>query len=113
MKATIYTEDGKVCREVECDKMEPYGQALMSLKGAGIRTNHPIVVSGKCEEWDHMLRKPQELFDVTLTMGETFRKWDGARNLLVQGNSRWFAFWHKGEWHNVVGQVLIENMRNA
>jgi len=114
MKATIYTEDGKICREVECDKIEPYGQCLMQFRIAGIRTNQPVVVSGQYgKDWDHMLPKSNEYFDVTMTIGETVRRWEKAKCLIVFGASRLFSFWHKGEWHSVVGQVLIDNIRDS
>jgi len=113
MKVTIYTEDGKVCRELECDEIEPYGKAMMKFKGANICTNQPFVASGQYKDWDHMLPNHSETFDVVFTAGETIKKWEKAKCLIVYGASRLFSFWHKGEWHSVVGQVLIENMRNA
>ena len=110
MKATIYTRDGKVCREVECDGAEPYINDIVRIVGAEIYTNQPIVVHGTHEDWDHMLEGSQK-FDLTLTIGKIVRKWDGARALVVLEGV--VSFWHKGEWHSVTGDVLIENMRSG
>ena len=110
MKAIIYTNEGKVCREVKCDNIEPYGKALFLLKGANIYTNQPVVACGRQQNWDHMLPGYQS-FDVTFTVGETVRKWEGARVLVYFGSA--ISFWHDNEWHTVVGNVIIENMREA
>jgi len=111
MKATIYTRDGDVCREVQCDKIEPYACGLYLLVDTEIYTNQPMIVSGQYKDWEHMLSDRSQMFDVTLTIGKTVKKWEGAKVLLLLENL--FSFWHGGEWHSVVGQVIIENMRDG
>lgn len=114
MKATIYyTSDGEICREVECDKIEPYGSNcdLVHLVGAGIYTNQPIVVtSSRDESWNN-LSLGSEIFDLTLTIGHIVKKWEGARCLILEKGI--VSFWHEGAWYNVVGDTLIENMRDG
>lgn len=109
MKATIYTRDGDVCREVQCDKIEPYYDMVL-LEGAEIYTNQPMVVSGQYKDWDHVLPGSQA-FDLTLTIGKVVQKWKGARALILQEGI--ISFFFGGEWHSVVGQVIIENMRDG
>ena len=110
MKATIYTEDGKVCRrDVECDDIQPYGGCFNILRGSNIITNHPVVVSGQREDWHWKLNREDNIFDLTLTIGDTIKEWKGARCLIFQGSV--ISFWCDGEWHKVVGKVLVENMR--
>lgn len=107
MKATIYTREGTVCREVQCDKVEPYYDMVL-LEGAEIYTNQPMIVSGQYQEWNHVLEGSQA-FDLTLTIGKVVKRWEGARALVLQEGI--ISFWHGGEWHSVVGQVIIEKMR--
>ena len=108
MKATIYTEDGNVCREVECDRIQPYAGMFFRLEGANILTNQTVVLIGQHDGWEHLL-SGLDVFDVTLTIGSTVRKWEGARCMVHYGRS--ISFYHDNQWHTVIGQVLIENMR--
>ena len=109
MRVIIYTEDGKICREVECESIHSYGPSLMCLRGSGIYTNQPIVACSQNEKFDHMLLGRDDSFDLTMTIGDTVRRWVGAKCLIFQGKI--VLFWNNGEWYSVVGQVLIENMK--
>ena len=110
MKATIYTEDGKVCRKVECEDVIPWNSVgMVILKGPDIRTNQPVVVSGDNDNLDWMLKGAVK-FDLTLTIGSTQWKLKGAKCLIHYGNTKMVSFWHRGEWHTVVGQILVENL---
>lgn len=120
MKVTLYRADGKVEREVECETVVPQqsGWNLLLGKANGIGQSeilmyttmpYSIVSKGQHPEHEHLLQRidiDDESFDVSLRMGNIVREWKGAKAFLFQGKMA--TFWHKGEWWDVIGQVIVE-----
>lgn len=128
-KVTIFHENGKVLREVECHALEPYCNDVIRIVVDGeqdpitgdcchrgdIFTNCPVIFEGECEGWDHMLEDNPQMFDVTMTLlsgGEKYvHSWKGAKCLVI--HDQIISFYHDDKWVRLCGPVVIENMRSG
>jgi hypothetical protein len=117
MKATLYRNDGKIEREIDCDRVIPMQNGWTQFLRGDVcilwdTGPYSFVTNSGHEDqqWrvDKEIEENADTWDISLRIGDTLREWKGARAWSLTG--KMITFWH-GEWWDVVGQVIVEKSK--